>query len=153
MKKAFYLSILFFCLTLTFNGQTDENYTKVLKEFLEVTGYFEESQKALKMNMMFHKEDTKRVLPEDSTKVDFNKPAQDDHANKILGKLFSEESKGILVDLYVPAYKKHFSLYELEEIINFYKTPSGQKYAKNKQAIQFESPGIRQQWMKKIGIK
>ena len=48
-------------------------------------------------------------------------------------------------------YQKYMTQVDLEEMIIFYQTPVGKKYAKNLSMIMQESMEVGQQWGMKIG--
>lgn len=66
-------------------------------------------------------------------------------------KEFSNESMKELSMLLVPIYKKYMTLSDLNEMIRFYKTPVGKKFAKNTPLIMQESTQIGQQWALEMG--
>ncbi len=58
-----------------------------------------------------------------------------------------------LVDLIVPIYNKHFTYDEIQGLIQFYKTPIGQKFIETLPAISQESSEAGRQWGEKIGLE
>lgn len=66
-------------------------------------------------------------------------------------KEFSNTSIIDIVEMLVPVYKKYMTQEDLEEMVKFYQTPVGQKYAKNTPLITQESMQIGQQWGMKLG--
>lgn len=62
------------------------------------------------------------------------------------GKIDVEE----FIDLIVPIYKDHYSEDEIQQLIEFYKTPMGQKIVKEAPAIQQESYAAGQEWGRSI---
>ncbi len=65
-------------------------------------------------------------------------------------KKFNETSIDDLVNLLSPVYQKYLSEDDLDNIIGFYKTPTGKKFAKNTPNITAESIEIGQQWGRMI---
>jgi len=68
-----------------------------------------------------------------------------------LEKEFSKTSLNELTKMLVPVYSKYMTLEDLNELIKFYNTPTGKKYAKSTPLIMQESMQIGQQWGMKIG--
>jgi uncharacterized protein len=126
-------SIVFFVFSF---GQTDEDYTKTLKEMFKVSGTEESYQAVVKQ--MFG------MFRQQSPNVDLNIWTE-------LEKEFSKTSIDDLVKLQVPVYKKYLTQGDIEEMIKFYKTPVGQKYAKSTPLIMQESMQVGQQWGLKLG--
>lgn len=73
---------------------------------------------------------------------------------KVWDELEKEFSKTSLTDLSLmleSVYSKYMTKEDLEDLIEFYKTPVGKKFAKNGPLIMQESMAIGQQWGKKLG--
>ena len=70
-----------------------------------------------------------------------------------LEKEFQKTSISDLIEMLAPVYKKYLSKEDLTELIKFYKTPTGKKFAKNTPLIMQESMQIGQQWGMQIGQK
>jgi hypothetical protein len=70
-----------------------------------------------------------------------------------LGEEFLQTSMTDLVKMFVPVYKKHLTLADLEGLIKFYKSSVGQKFAKKAPMITQESMQVGQQWGMAIGEK
>lgn len=119
-------------------GQTNDNYATNLKEMFKVSGA-EESFHAVIKQML-------GMLREQSPNVDPN-------VWEAIEKEFSSTSIDDLVEMQVSVYKKYLSDGDIEEIIKFYQSPVGQKYAKNTPLIMQESIQIGQQWGIQIGEK
>ncbi len=68
-----------------------------------------------------------------------------------LEKEFSKTSLNDLTEMLVPVYSKYMTLEDLKELIKFYETPVGKKFAKNTPLIMQESMQIGQQWGMKVG--
>lgn len=56
-----------------------------------------------------------------------------------------------LIDLMVPVYEKHFSDRELDALIGFYSTPTGQKIVETTPLISSECMAIGMKWGKDLG--
>jgi len=58
-----------------------------------------------------------------------------------------------LVELLVPIYQKHLTLEDINQLIVFYQSPVGKKFAEKTPLITQESMAAGQQWGMKIGQK
>jgi len=58
-----------------------------------------------------------------------------------------------LVDIIVPVYSKHFTLDELEQLVQFYKTPVGRRVIDEMPAVMKESMAAGQEWGRQIGAR
>ena len=56
-----------------------------------------------------------------------------------------------IVDLVVPIYVKYYSAEDMTKLIEFFKTPLGQKYISKMPMISQESYMVGEQWGKKLG--
>jgi len=70
-----------------------------------------------------------------------------------LEKEMSGEALEELVNLLVPIYKKHFTHEEIKQMVQFFESPAGKKFAEKSPVITQESMMIGQQWGMKIGEK
>ena len=61
--------------------------------------------------------------------------------------------KGELEDMIVVVYDRHFSTYELRQMVAFYRTPLGQKMLQSLPTIMQESMLAGQQWGQKLGME
>ena len=68
-----------------------------------------------------------------------------------LEKEFSKTSMDDMTEMLVPVYKKYMSKDDLEELIEFYKSPIGIKLATSTPLIMVESMEVGQAWGMKIG--
>ncbi|SHN35327.1 hypothetical protein SAMN04488057_1264 [Cyclobacterium lianum] len=117
-------------------GQKGDDYAKTLKEMFEVSGTEESYQAVIKQMFGMFKQQSADVDP---------------GIWKSLEQEFSSTSIDELVKMQVPVYQKYLSIGDLEEMIKFYKTPVGQKFAKSTPMIMQESMEIGQQWGMKLG--
>lgn len=138
MKKSIYLILFFFCISYQ-NGisQENEDYKSTLKKMLQVSGS-EETFKSIISQMlgMFRQQHTQ--VPEnvwEELEEDFLKISLDD-----------------LVTHLSPVYEKHLTQNDIQEIIKFYSTPIGKKYAEKTPLITQESMQAGQEWGMKIGM-
>ena len=136
MKKI--ISTLFFLVALTTLsfGQGEKEYRDALTTMFEVSGSEETFQAAISQMVDLFKQQYSEV-----DKKTWNE----------LEKEFKKTSIEDLVELLIPVYQKYLTLDDLKDLITFYKTPVGQKYAEKTPLIMQESMIIGQQWGIKIG--
>ncbi len=135
LRKILLSASLVFLLTYGF-AQSENSYRQTLKQMFEATGT-EEAYKVVinQMITMF-----KEQYPEMGT---------EDWDN--LEKEFLKTSLNDLTEMLVPVYKKYFTEADLKEMIAFYNSPVGKKFAQTSPMIMKESMVIGQEWGRKIG--
>jgi uncharacterized protein len=136
MKKLMsFLVLCFLSVNLTF-AQHDSIYSIKLKEMFQASGAEETYTAVIKQMFTMFKQQYSNVNVEiwDEFEKEFMKTSMDD-----------------LVLMLVPVYEKYVTLQDLDDIIAFYKTPAGNKYAKNTPLIMQESMQIGQKWGLKLG--
>jgi uncharacterized protein len=134
MKKLLLLLVLFTVLGSAHAQST--SYKSTLKTLLEAAGTEATFKVAIKqMFDMFKQQKTN--VPE-SVWADFEKE-------------FSQTSMDDLVEMMVPIYQRHMTEDELKNIIKFYETPAGKKYAEKTPLIMQESMQAGQEWGMKVG--
>lgn len=116
-------------------GQTDAEYKKTLKRMFEVSGS-EAAYKAAITQMLGMFKQSQHVPP--------NVMAE-------LEQEFLRTSLDELVDMLIPVYQKHMTRADLLQLIQFYETPVGVKFAQKTPLIMQESMQIGQTWGMKIG--
>lgn len=136
MTKRFLTIALIITVGFTAFGQADKEYSKTLKKMFEVSGTEETYQAAIKQMFTMFKQQYSGV--ESDVWADLEKE-------------FSKTSLNDLTEMLVPVYSKYMTLEDLQELIKFYETAVGQKFAKNTPLIMQESMQIGQQWGMKIG--
>lgn len=138
MKKV--IAILTFSIAVfSFSfGQVNDDYSKTLKEMYKVSGSEESYQAAIQQMFAIFKQQKTNVDDEFWTEFENE---------------FSKTSINDLVDMLAPVYIKYLTLEDLKEIIRFYQTPVGQKFAKSTPLIMQESMQIGQQWGMKLGLE
>lgn len=136
MKKIISILTLLLVFTTISFGQVDTNYRKTLKKMFEVSGTEESYKTVITQLITMFKQQYSDVSDE----------IWDELANEFL-----KTSLNDLVDMLVPIYKKYLTQNDLEELIKFYYTPVGKKFAKNTPLIMQESMQVGQQWGVKIG--
>ena len=134
-KRILTFSLLVF-LSITSFSQEDKQYTKTLNKMFEVSGTEESYQAAIKQMFTIFKQQYPNVEIEIWTDLE---------------KEFSKTSLSELTKMLVPVYSKYMTLEDLNELIKFYDTPTGKKYAKSTPLIMQESMQVGQQWGMKIG--
>ena len=136
MKKSILLFVLFFSFTTITVAQVDPDYSKTLKEMFEVSGT-EDSYKTM-ITQMFtvFKQQYPDVKPELWSELEGE---------------FLSTSLNDLVVMLVPVYQKYMTKEDLEEIIVFYQTPTGKKFAANTPLIIQGSMQVGQQWGLEVG--
>ncbi|TCO08230.1 DUF2059 domain-containing protein [Natronoflexus pectinivorans] len=136
MIKKFFAIAVFILAGMTAIGQEGCDYSKTLKKMFEVSGTEASYQTAIKqMISMF-----KHQYPNVGTKVWTE-----------LEKEFLKTSMDELTEMLVPVYSKYMSIADLQDIIKFYESPAGLKFAESTPLIMEESMQIGQAWGMKLG--
>lgn len=136
MPKLLLLIALFFCLSVSSIAQVDKNYNDTLKSLFEVSGTESTYQVAIQQMFGMYKEMYTEVDASTWDELELE---------------FSKTSLNELTKMLAPVYKKYLSIDDLNEIIRFYNSPVGKKFAENTPLIMQESMQIGQEWGKKIG--
>jgi len=118
------------------NENVDQEYTQTLKKMFEVSGSEESYKTAIKQMFTMFKKQYSNV--ETEIWGDFEKD-------------FSQTSINDLAEMIAPVYMKYMTKEDLEDLIKFYQSPIGKKFAKNTPMIVQESMQIGQEWGMKIG--
>jgi hypothetical protein len=134
-KIILFLTITLFSVAIL-SGQVDNDYKATLKKMFEVSGTEDSYKTAITQMIGMFKEQYTDVSAELWTDLE---------------KEFLKTSLNDLVDMLVPVYNKYLTQSDLEEMIKFYQTPAGKKFAKSTPLIMQESMEIGQQWGTKIG--
>ncbi|UYQ92261.1 DUF2059 domain-containing protein [Chitinophaga horti] len=75
----------------------------------------------------------------------------------ILQKLKTEIKKEIqtsnLADIFIPIYERHYEKNELQDLIRFYKTPTGRKMINTMPQVMNEAMQAGEQWGKELGLR
>jgi hypothetical protein len=58
-----------------------------------------------------------------------------------------------LIDLLVPVYAKNLELADIEELIRFYRSPTGQRFLDKQSVILQESMAVGQKWGEQLGAQ
>lgn len=136
MKKL--LTLFAFIALFNFTGysQTGTEYETTLKTMFEVSGSEQTYQAAIKQIFKTYKQQYSNI---------------DNETWNDLEKEFSKASLDDLTTMLVPVYKKYLTQEDLKELIKFYQTPVGKKFAKNTPFIMEESMQVGQQWGMQVG--
>ena len=117
-------------------SQATEDYQKTLKQMLELSGSKQAFVAGIKQMISMYKQ-TKTGIPDD---------IWDEMGNEMKKTSIDE-----LVTMLTPVYQKHLTQDDLLKIIEFYKTPTGKKFASKTPLITQESMQVGQQWGMKVG--
>jgi len=139
MKK---ISILFILIilsvTTTFAQQNNNEYKKAIQKMISVSGSEKTYTVAINQMITMMKKQKSNVPAEfwDKMAVEYSKTSMTD-----------------LIDMLVPIYQKHLTLSEINQMIAFYESPIGKKFAAKTPLIMQESMQVGQQWGMKISQK
>ena len=128
MKKALLPLIILFSLN-SINSQ--ENYKSLLIEYMTAQGQFETfnatiDQMGTMMGVTIKDEDREE---------------------------FTNDVMGSLIELLVPVYQKHFTVEDLKDAIQMYKTPIGKKISEKTPIIAQETMQASMQWGMELSQK
>lgn len=129
-------SFLILLSTPVFGQDTD--YAKTLRKMFEVSGTEQTFQAAIKQMFTMYKQQFTEIDTETWVELESE---------------FSDTSLDDLTVMLVPVYEKYMTEADLKELITFYESPVGQKYAKSIPLITQESMQVGQQWGMVIGEK
>ena len=141
MKKYYRVIIIMLMpVTMVFaqDKSDDNSYKKQLKTMFEVSGADKTYYAAIEQMFVMFKQQYTEVPNETWSELE---------------KEFSETSINDLTDMLTPVYQQHLSPEDIKNIILFYQTPAGKKFAEKTPFIVQESMQIGQQWGEKIGKK
>ncbi len=136
MKNTLAILALLMLFTFTAFAQNDKIYEKTLSEMFEVSGSEATFQAAINQMLTAYKGQYPQVSAEiwKEFEAEFQKTSMDE-----------------LVVMLAPAYQKHLTQNDLQELIKFYKTPIGKKFAEKTPLLTREAMQVGQQWGMKIG--
>lgn len=138
MKQLFTSFIFLNFITIVAFGQVDSTYAKTLHKMFEVNGSKASIQVIFDQMFQMQRQHSTYIDAEvwDEFEKEFKKYSMDD-----------------LFEMLVPVYQKYLTREELEEIIAFYETPVGRKFAENTPALTQETMQVGQKWGMQIGEK
>lgn len=132
------LTVLFFSALISFStfGQANKEYHKTLYKMFEVSGTEQSYKAAIKQMFSSFKEQYWSIEEEtwEELEAEFSKTSIED-----------------LTEMLVPVYIKYLTVEDLKEVIKFFESPVGKKFASKTPFIMQESMQIGQEWGKKIG--
>jgi hypothetical protein len=136
MKNTLALIAFFILFTFSTFAQNDKAYENTLAEMFEVSRSEETFKVAINQMLMAYKGQYPQVSADiwKEMEAEFLKTSMDE-----------------LVVMLAPAYQRHLTQKNLEELITFYKTPIGIKFAKKTPLLTREAMQVGQQWGMKIG--
>jgi len=135
MKKVILLLVTIFLAINFARSQNDVTYQETLNRMFKVSG--SEATYLAAITQMFVMLKEQKNIPE--------------QVLADLEKEFLQTSSAELVNMLTPVYEKHLTEADLYEIIKFYDSPTGKKFAGKTPVIMQESMQIGQQWGQKIG--
>ncbi|MGB4837533.1 MAG: DUF2059 domain-containing protein [Saprospiraceae bacterium] len=116
MKKLISTLSLFIIMTFVSIGQTHDDYKETLQKMLKISGSEESYHAAINQMFTMFKQQYSAVNEETWTSFEAE---------------FKNTSINDLLELIVPVYQKHMTIEDLKELIKFYETPVGKKFALN----------------------
>jgi hypothetical protein len=123
---------------LSLAQEISDDYKKAVKKMLEVSG----SQAIFKASV--------------SQMMDIMKKQYSSVPDKVWSEFITEMEKTSMEDLIVlliPIYHKHFTLEDIKQLIDFYQSPVGKKFAEKTPLITQESMQAGYDWGLQIGQK
>ncbi|WP_036675535.1 DUF2059 domain-containing protein [Pedobacter heparinus] len=132
------LTVLLALVTTFSFGQENNTYKSTLTKMMQVSGSEVTFKTAIDQMISMIKQQQSNIPNEfwDEFVTEINKDA--------IGKL---------VDLILPVYQKHLTEADLRQLIAFYETPIGKKFAEKTPLITRESMAAGQEWGRQIGEK
>ncbi len=136
MRKFLLSLVLVVMLVPVVSAQSNDPYSKALKEMFAASGSEETYKTVIQQMMGMFKAQYSQVPADvmDQLEQEFLKASMDD-----------------LADMLVPVYKKYLTIDDINGLTAFYNTPLGRKYAQQSPAIMQESMNVGQQWGMTIG--
>lgn len=138
MKKIISTLALILIISSTTFCQTDKEYTNTLKKFFEISGNSATSTIAIDQMI--------EILKPQYPNIDSKEWER-------IGKDFMQKSMNQFIEMSIPIYQKYLSKSDLEEMIQFYQSPIGQKFAQSNTFIAKESMSIAQKWGMELSKK
>lgn len=135
MKTLLAASLLVLSCTVSGFSQTSADYSATLKKMFAVSGSEETFKSVVSQMFVMFKQ---------------NKNVPDD-VWADLEKEFLKTSMDQLAEMLAPVYEKHLTQSDLEQVIKFYESPVGAKFAAKNPIIMQESMQVGQQWGAAIG--
>lgn len=136
MKKIIFLFSFVLLLSSVSYAQTNSTYKATLSKMMEVSGAKNTYKAVLTQIVSMFKQQKPEVPAAVWTEfeVAFSKVAEED-----------------LLNILLPVYQKHMSEADLKNMIVFYETPTGKRFAEKTPLITQDSMAAGQEWGKKLG--
>ena len=129
MKKIISTLALILIISSTAFSQTDKEYSQTLKKFFEISGNNATANAGLEQMIEIFKPQFPNIDAKEWDKI----------YNDVI-----KESMNEYIEISIPIYQKYLSKSDLEEMIKFYQTPIGQKFAQSNALITKELMTISQ---------
>lgn len=139
MKKLIVSFVIMLITIPSFSQKTevDSTYKQSLLYLFEISGNNEAYKMAINQMFSMFKEKYSDAVP-----IDFWNAFETE---------MMKTSMNDLIDMLAPIYAKYMDLNDLKNIITFYSTPTGKKYAENTPYIIQESMEVGAAWGQKLG--
>lgn len=136
MKRIFLAFLTIMIVTTSIQAQGKNDYYEMLNQLLEVTGSTAST-------------DLVMVKMIEAIKMEYPEVKEEDWKNLeiVVNKSRLEYREKKLV----PLYQKYLTTEDLEELINFYHSPVGQKYAKAAPQLSIEANRAGMEWGQQLG--
>jgi hypothetical protein len=108
---------------------------KAIRELLEITG-------TPKLGLQI----AKRIISQ-------MKRSHPEVPEKFWAEFENEMNKKAFIEMIIPVYEKHFTLKDIEKLIEFYQTDVGKKYVEKLPKLTSESMQAGRQWGRRLGQK
>lgn len=138
MKKFLFIALITFCSTNLCFSQTNDEYRNAISRMMVVSG----SQTTFKTVI------TQTINMMKQQKSEIPQEFWDKFSEEMLNTSITD-----LTDMLVPIYKKHLTLAEVNQLIAFYESPVGKKFAEKIPLITQESMAVGREWGLKLGQK
>lgn len=131
VSKSFFFSLFLLIISSVSFSQSTETYQETLKKMFQVSGAEDTYATVIGSILDIFRAQHTEVSPNvwDELESELNRSAIDD-----------------LAEMLVPVYSKYISEKDLQEVIAFYETPVGKKYAQYNPVITQESMQIGEKW-------
>lgn len=138
MKKIIFSLLLLLIFSNISFSQTGDNYKDAVLKLFKVSHTEQTYNNVVKQMLSMFKQQQTNATSEFWNEVE----------KEMFDKSFNE-----ITDMLLPVYKKYLTIEDLNELIKFYESPIGQKFADTNPLIAQESMKIGQEWGLNIGKK
>lgn len=138
MKKIYILGLLLLTFCKLTHAQSEDQYKETLSKLFRVAHTEQTFEVAIKQIFSMYRQQQSDVPTDiwNDLEEEMNKTTMND-----------------LITMLVPVYSKHLTIDDLNELIKFYESPVGQKYAEKNPLIVQESMQVGQAWGEKIATE